>query len=134
MFECLEIPSLIPERYEREGSLMFNRKDGPISDRADLPYKQRMELLEKQRTGELQKADRWRWLGSIGLVFVLACVIVDLFPLDLAYSAAAVTVAGVALLVQRQSTHVGGHKLANGSPRHGQRLVQLRPIAAVRTV
>lgn len=86
---------------------MFNSKDGPISDRAGLSYEQRMALLHEQRMGELKKARISRLLGSIALVFLLACVIVDLFPVDLAYSAAAVTVATIVLLVQWQFAHIG---------------------------
>lgn len=113
MFECMEIPSLIPERYEEEMRLVFNNDDILVNAGADMPYERKMELLHEQRMGELKKARILRLLGSIALVFVLICVIVskfsieDWFPVELAYSAFAVIVATVALLVQWQFAHIG---------------------------
>ena len=113
MFECLETPSLIMERYEVEGNLMVNRKDDLIDDRADLPYEQKMELLDKQRSGEWAKFQKKKLQARYALVFVLICTIVseflidDLFPIGLAYSAFAVILAAVMLEMQSYSTRIG---------------------------
>ena len=108
MFECLETPSLIMERYEKEGNLMVNRKDGSTSDRADLPYEQRMKLLDKQRMGELKNARNWKMAASAGLLFVILLAIRGIFPqIEIAYVAGALILAGVTLVTQGNYARIG---------------------------
>lgn len=107
MFECLETPSLIMERYEKEGNLMVNRKDGSTIDRADLPYEQRVELLDKQRMGELEK-DWWVKKGvAAGLAFVTLLALLGFIPQIEAYVIGAFILAGGAFISQRYYARIG---------------------------
>ena len=108
MFECLETPSLIMERYETEGNLMVNRKEDSIDDRADLPYEQRMKLLHEQRMGELKKARSWKMVAAAGLLFVILLAIRGIFPqIEIAYVAGALILAGVTLVTQGNYALIG---------------------------
>lgn len=108
MFECLETPSLIMERYEMEGNLMVNHKDGSTSDRADLSYEQRMKLLDKQRMGELKNARNWKTVAAAGLLFVILLAIRGIFPqIEVAYVAGALILAGVTLVTQGNYARIG---------------------------
>lgn len=107
MFECLETPSLIMERYEVEGNLMVNRKDDLTGDRADLPYEQRVELLDKQRMGELEK-DWWVKKGVAGgLAFVTLLALLGFIPQIEAYVIGAFILAGGAFISQRYYACIG---------------------------
>ena len=107
MFECLETPSLIMQRYETEGNLMVNSNDGSIGDRSDLPYKQKMELLDKQRMGELQK-DWWVKIGvAAGLAFVTLLALLGMVSQIDAYVIGAFVLTGGAFISQRYYALVG---------------------------
>ena len=108
MFECLETPSLIMERYETEGNLMVNHNDGSLGDRADLPYEQKMELFDKQRMEELNNARNWKVVATAGLLFVIILAIRGIFPqIEVAYVAGALILAGVTLVIQGNYARIG---------------------------
>ena len=108
MFECIETPSLIMQRYETEVNLMVNHNDGSIGDRLDLPYEQRMELLDKQRMEELNNARNWKVVAVAGLLFVILLAIRGIFPqIEIAYVAGALILAGVTLVTQGNYALIG---------------------------
>ena len=107
MFECIEMPSLIPERYEMERNPMANYNDSSVTVRADLPYERKMELLHEQRIGELRKARNIRIAGIAVLVFITVLAFLRVYSTELAYLAGSAVLAGVTLATQNHSTLIG---------------------------
>ncbi len=107
MFECIEMPSSIPERYQKENNLMVDYSDKSVGVGADMPYEQRIRLLDEQRMGELRKARNKRRAGVAALVFITILAVLRVYQIELAYLAAATVVAGVTLATQNNSTLIG---------------------------
>lgn len=110
MFECIEMPSLISEKYQREKNQMANYEEmgSSVIVRADLPYERRMELLHEQRMGEMRKARKVKMGMAVGLTFVTLLAVLGIFPqIEVAYVAGAFILTAGAFIVQGNYTYIG---------------------------